>query len=66
MSDREYWLWISSIDFIYFDKLKKLIEQFKSVKNIYCASKKDLMIKGGLSDKEIKVLDNSRKCFRTE
>ncbi len=66
MSDREYWLWISSIDFIYFDKLKKLIEQFKSVKNIYCASKKDLMIKGGLSDKEIKVLDNSRKSFRTE
>lgn len=66
MSGRDYWLWISSVNFIYFDKLKKLIEQFKSVKNIYCASKKDLMSKGGLSNEEIAVLDNSRKSFRTE
>lgn len=66
MSDRVYWLWISSIDFLYFEKLKRLIEQFKSVKNIYCADKKQLMIKGGLSDKEIAALDESRKHFSPE
>lgn len=66
MSDREYWLWISSVEFLYFEKLKKLIEQFKSVKNIYCANKKQLMIKGGLSDKEITSLDESKKRFGPE
>lgn len=66
MSDREYWLWISSVEFLYFEKLKKLIEQFKSVKNIYCANKKQLMIKGGLSDKEITSLDESKKRFSPE
>lgn len=66
MSNREYWLWISSIECIYYEKLKKLIEGFKSVKEIYCASAKELMVTGGLSDKEITVLLESKKNFQPD
>lgn len=56
MRDREYWMWIASVECLYFDKIKKLIEDFGSVKNIYQANEKELMIKGGLEDKEIELI----------
>lgn len=66
MKDREYWLWISSIEWMYFEKIKKLIERFGSVKDIYYADEKELMLKGELSSREIRELLDSKDCFKPD
>lgn len=64
MRDREYWMWISSVKGMHFKKIKKLLDQFGSVRKIYTASEKELIIKGGMSDKEAKDLTTSKQCFQ--
>ena len=63
MKDREYWLWISTIEYMHFEKLHKLIKIFGSVKNIYNADEKELLLKGKLSNQEIRELLESKKSF---
>lgn len=66
MTNREYWMWIASVEFFYFEKIKKMMEQFGSVKKIYTASEKEWMTKGGLEEKEIKSFMESKAKFNPD
>lgn len=66
MKDRECWLWISSIEWMYFEKIKKLIEGFGSIEKIYNADENQLISKGKLSSQESKELLESRNSFKTD
>lgn len=66
MRNREYWLWISSIEWMYFEKIKKLIEGFGSIEKIYNADENELISKGKLSSQEIKELVESRNFFKPD
>lgn len=66
MTKREYWMWIASVEFFYFEKIKKMMEQFGSVKKIYTASEKEWMTKGGLEEKEIKSFMESKAKFNPD
>lgn len=66
MSGREYWLWIASVECMYYEKIKKLIKIFENVENIYHAGEKELMVKGQLNDKEIEALKAGKKNFEPD
>lgn len=66
MTNRECWMWIASVEYLYFNKIQKLMEQFGSVKKIYTAGEKEWMTKGGLEEKEIKPFMESKVKFNPD
>lgn len=66
MKDREYWMWIASVPWLYYGKIKKMINLLGGVKAIYFATEKELAGKGGLEKKEAKALVESKQSFNPD
>ena len=50
MSDTQYWIWLSRLEKIGSIKLQNLLNQFKTPKNIWCATKEDLIKVQGIGE----------------
>jgi DNA processing protein len=46
MEKREYWLWASTVENIYFDKLKQIVNLFGGIENLYNAGENEFIKKG--------------------
>lgn len=63
MDNRDYWLWITNINNITSNKIKKILDYFGDPLSFYKASDKALKSFKGIKEKDIEIIINSKKEF---
>lgn len=63
MDNKELWAWIATIKGMHYEKIRKLLNNFKSVKNIYNASETELMDRMGMSKEEVYIIIEAKETF---
>lgn len=58
MSDRQYWLWLATLEYIYSPQITNLLEKFESPREIYEAEYSDYIGIARIGKKEIRSLCN--------
>lgn len=66
MKSKEYWAWLSEIDGMYYEKISRLLETFKTPQKVYYATEKELTEKAGLEKEETLKIIKSKETFSSK
>ncbi len=63
---KKYWYWLVTVEDMWFDKIRKLMEYFDNPKEVYYASEKVLLDTKVFNDNDIRKLNISREMWNLE
>ena len=66
MEKRDYWAWLASNEYFYFDKIQKILKVYGTAENLYNISEKKLMSDDRMSPEDIRNIVESRDKFNKE
>lgn len=63
MTERECWLWLNNVPYMWHNKIKKLLEAFGTPLEIYNSSKERLVLSKAVSEKDIYHITHSKEII---